>query len=174
MAVKIRLTRMGAKKKPVYRIVASDSRSPRDGKYNELIGTYDPNKNPADIKINEEVALKWLKNGAVPTDTAKNLLSKAGIIKKFADSKKGHLYMDLVLLTEKLVKALAVNKDLVSVKEFETDEENTVLIQVMVDSEDIGRVIGKAGRNANAVRTIVQASSYLNDNKKVKINIDSF
>ncbi len=90
MAVKIRLTRMGAKKKPVYRIVASDSRSPRDGKYNELIGTYDPNKNPADIKINEEVALKWLKNGAVPTDTAKNLLSKAGIIKKFADSKKGN------------------------------------------------------------------------------------
>lgn len=82
--------------------------------------------------------------------------------------------MDLVLLTEKLVKALAVNKDLVSVKEFETDEENTVLIQVMVDSEDIGRVIGKAGRNANAVRTIVQASSYLNDNKKVKIDIDSF
>lgn len=82
--------------------------------------------------------------------------------------------MDLVLLTEKLVKALAVNKDLVSVKEFETDEENTVLIQVMVDSEDIGRIIGKAGRNANAVRTIVQASSYLNDNKKVKINIDSF
>ena len=90
MAVKIRLTRMGAKKKPVYRIVASDSRSPRDGKYNELIGTYDPNKNPADIKINEEVALKRLKNGAVPTDTAKNLLSKAGIIKKFADSKKGN------------------------------------------------------------------------------------
>ena len=90
MAVKIRLTRMGAKKKPVYRIVASDSRSPRDGKYNELIGTYDPNKNPADIKINEEVTLKWLKNGAVPTDTAKNLLSKAGIIKKFADSKKGN------------------------------------------------------------------------------------
>lgn len=90
MAVKIRLTRMGAKKKPVYRIVASDSRSPRDGKYNELIGTYDPNKNPADIKINEEVALKWLKNGAIPTDTAKNLLSKAGIIKKFADSKKGN------------------------------------------------------------------------------------
>lgn len=90
MAVKIRLTRMGAKKKPVYRIVASDSRSPRDGKYNELIGTYDPNKNPADIKINEEVALKWLKNGAVPTDTAKNLLSKAGTIKKFADSKKGN------------------------------------------------------------------------------------
>lgn len=82
--------------------------------------------------------------------------------------------MDLVLLTEKLIKALAVNKDLVSVKEFETDEDNTILIQVMVDKDDIGRVIGKSGKNANAVRTLVQASSYLNENKKVKINIDSF
>ena len=82
--------------------------------------------------------------------------------------------MDLVLLTEKLVKALAVNKDLVSVKEFETDEENTVLIQVKVDSEDICIVIWKSCRNANAVRTIVQASIYFNDNNKVKINIDSF
>ena len=82
--------------------------------------------------------------------------------------------MRLVELTEKLVKALVLNKDLVSVKEFDTDEENTVLIQVMVDSEDIGRVIGKSGKNANAVRTLVQASSYLDSNKKVKIDIDTF
>ena len=82
--------------------------------------------------------------------------------------------MGLIELTEKLIKALVVNKDVVSVKEFETDEENTVLIQVMVDSEDIGRVIGKSGKNANAVRTLVQASSYLDNNKKVKINIDTF
>ena len=82
--------------------------------------------------------------------------------------------MELVQLTEKLIKALVVNKDVVSVKEFESDEENTVLIQVMVDSDDIGRVIGKSGKNANAVRTLVQASSYLDSNKKVKINIDTF
>ncbi|MDD6878777.1 MAG: KH domain-containing protein [bacterium] len=82
--------------------------------------------------------------------------------------------MDLVLLTEELIKALAVNKDDVSVKEFPSDEENTMLIEVMVSSDDIARVIGKAGRNANAVRTLVQASSYLKDNKKIKINIDSF
>ena len=82
--------------------------------------------------------------------------------------------MDLVLLTEELVKALALDKDSVNVKEFPTDEENTVLIQVMVNSEDVGRVIGKSGKNANAIRTLVQASSYLKDNKKVKINIDSF
>ncbi len=88
MAVKIRLTRMGAKKKPMYRIVASDSRSPRDGKYIELIGTYNPNTNPADVKINKEVAKKWLSNGAVPTDTARSLLSKAGVMKEFAESKK--------------------------------------------------------------------------------------
>lgn len=82
--------------------------------------------------------------------------------------------MDLVALTEELIKALAVNKETVSVKEFPSDEDNIMLIQVMVDSEDIGRVIGKSGKNANAVRTLVQASSYLNDNKKVKINIESF
>ena len=87
MAVKIRLTRMGAKKKPVYRIVASDSRRPRDGQYIELIGTYNPLTTPASVKINEEVAMKWLKNGAEPTDTARNLLSQAGIMKKFAESK---------------------------------------------------------------------------------------
>ena len=82
--------------------------------------------------------------------------------------------MDLVLLTEELVKALALDKDSVNVKEFPTDEENTILIQAMVNSEDVGRIIGKSGKNANAIRTIVQASSYLKDNKKVKITIDSF
>ncbi len=87
MAVKIRLTRMGAKKKPVYRIVASDSRRPRDGQYIELVGTYNPLTDPATVKINEEVALKWLSNGAEPTDTVRNLFSKAGVMKKFADSK---------------------------------------------------------------------------------------
>lgn len=87
MAVKIRLTRMGAKKRPSYRIVATDSRSPRDGKYLELIGFYNPLNDPAEIKVNEEVALKWLNNGAIPTDTAKDLLSKAGIMKKFHESK---------------------------------------------------------------------------------------
>lgn len=88
MAVKIRLTRMGAKKRPTYRIVASDSRNPRDGMYIELIGTYNPIATPAEVKINEELALKWLHNGAQPTDTVRNLFSKAGIMKKFADSKK--------------------------------------------------------------------------------------
>ena len=86
MAVKLRLTRMGAKKRPTYRIVATDSRKSRDGEYLELVGTYAP-VGEGQVKINEEVALKWLNQGAIPTDTVKNLLSKAGIMKKYADSK---------------------------------------------------------------------------------------
>ena len=87
MAVKIRLTRMGAKKRPMYRIVASDSRRPRDGEYLELIGTYNPVATPAEVKIDEEKALKWLTTGAIPSDTVRSLFSKAGIMKKFADTK---------------------------------------------------------------------------------------
>ncbi len=82
--------------------------------------------------------------------------------------------MDLIELTKEIVTALAKDKDSVSVKEFETDEENTILIQVMVSDEDMGRIIGRSGRNAQAIKTLVQASSYLKDNKKVKINIDKF
>ncbi len=80
--VKLRLKRMGSKKKPYYRIVAADSRDRRDGSFLELVGTYSPLED-SKININEEVALKWLKNGAMPTDTVKNLLSKAGIMEKF-------------------------------------------------------------------------------------------
>ena len=89
MAVKMRLKRMGAKKAPFYRVVVADSRSPRDGKFIELIGTYNPLVTPAEIKIKEELALEWLNNGAIPTDTVKNILSKAGIMAKYHNSKQG-------------------------------------------------------------------------------------
>lgn len=88
MAVKLRLTRMGSKKRPSYRIVATDSRSPRDGKYLELVGFYNPLTNPAEVKINEEVALKWLRNGAVLTDTVRDLFSKTGILTKFHEERR--------------------------------------------------------------------------------------
>ncbi len=82
--------------------------------------------------------------------------------------------MDLVSLTEKIVKSLVLDEESVSVKEFPTDEENVILIQVMVSEDDMGRVIGKAGKTANAIRTLVQASSSLKENKYVKIDIDKF
>ena len=80
MAVKMRLTRMGDKKSPFYRIVVADSRYPRDGRFIEEIGTYDTTKNPADIKVDVEKAQQWIKNGAQPTDTVKAILKKSGVI----------------------------------------------------------------------------------------------
>ena len=87
MAVKLRLKRMGSKQKPFYRIVAADSKSPRDGKFIELVGTYNPITVPHEVNIDEQKALKWLGNGAQPTDTVRTLLSNAGIMKKYAESK---------------------------------------------------------------------------------------
>ena len=81
MAVKIRLRRMGQKKAPFYRIIVADSRSPRDGRFIEEIGTYDPNQNPSAIKVNEELAKKWLTNGAQPTDVVAKIFKVAGIEK---------------------------------------------------------------------------------------------
>ena len=81
MAVKMRLRRMGAKKKPFYRIVVADSRSPRDGRFIEEIGTYDPNTDPSTFKVNEELAKKWLTNGAQPTEVVSKIFKQAGIEK---------------------------------------------------------------------------------------------
>ena len=79
MATKIRLKRMGAKKKPFYRIVVADSRAPRDGRFIEEIGYYNPNVEPAQIEVNVEAAQKWLNTGAQPSDTVRSLLKKAGV-----------------------------------------------------------------------------------------------
>ena len=82
MAVKIRLQRYGSKKRPFYRLVAADSRMKRDGRYLEIIGTYNPTTDPATVKVDVEKAQKWLSEGAKPTDTVKNLFKVAGINKK--------------------------------------------------------------------------------------------
>lgn len=81
MAVKMRLKRMGKKRHPIYRIVVADSRSPRDGRFIEEIGTYDPNQEPSVFDVNEEAAKKWLANGAQPTDTVSRIFKAAGIEK---------------------------------------------------------------------------------------------
>lgn len=86
--VKIRLARFGAKKNPFYRIVVADSRSPRDGRFIENIGFYDPNKSPISLKFDEEKAVAWLAKGAQATDTVRNLMSKAGILKRIDEAKR--------------------------------------------------------------------------------------
>ena len=88
MAVKLRLKRMGAKARPFYRIVAADSRSPRDGRFIETVGTYNPIKDADNITLDEEKVMKWLSVGAQPTQTVKNILSKQGVWAKFKDNKK--------------------------------------------------------------------------------------
>ena len=87
MAVKLRLKRMGSKQRPFYRIVAADSRSPRDGRFIETVGTYDPIKKEDNVTVDEEKALKWLNNGAQPTDTVKSILTQTGVWAKFKNNK---------------------------------------------------------------------------------------
>ena len=89
MAVRIRLQRHGKKRRPFYRLVAVDSRSQRDGRFIERIGYYDPMTDPANIVIDAEKALKWLRTGAQPSDTAKNLMSKTGVWEQFINEKQG-------------------------------------------------------------------------------------
>lgn len=88
MAVKLRLKRMGAKARPFYRIVAADSRSPRDGRFIETVGTYNPIQEANNVVIDEEKALKWLNNGAEPTDTVKSILKSQGTWAKFKNTNK--------------------------------------------------------------------------------------
>ena len=87
MSVKIRLTRHGSKKKPFYRIVAADIKSPRDGRFLEELGFYNPQTNPETVKVDEEKVLKWLSTGAQPSDTVKSILKKQGIMRKFHEIK---------------------------------------------------------------------------------------
>ncbi|EIM08727.1 30S ribosomal protein S16 [Bacillus atrophaeus] len=89
MAVKIRLKSMGSKRSPFYRIAVADSRSPRAGRFIETVGTYNPVVKPAEVKIDEELALKWLQTGAKPSDTVRNLFSNQGIMEKFHNAKQG-------------------------------------------------------------------------------------
>jgi len=88
MAVKIRLKRMGAKKKPFYRIVVADARAPRDGRFIDQLGIYNPVSEPKELQIDAEKAIKWLGDGAQPTDTVKDLFKKEGVFEKFEESKK--------------------------------------------------------------------------------------
>ena len=155
MAVKIRLRRMGQKKAPFYRIIVADSRSPRDGRFIEEVGYYDPNTEPSTIKFDEEAAKKWLGTGAQPTET---VASRYPVIE--VDSMKE--------LVEVIAKALVDNPDEVVVTESEKEEE--IVIELKVAPTDMGKVIGKQGRIAKAIRSVVKAASSKMD-KKVIVEI---
>ena len=128
MAVRIRLQRHGRKKRPFYRLVAADARAQRDGAFLERLGHYDPLTDPADIVIDEEKALKWLRHGAQPSDTAKRLLSKCGILMKFEYERLGRpMPEDTVVeeVQEQLVDTEPVESETNNVSDEATPDEVT-------------------------------------------------
>ena len=146
--VKMRLKRMGSKGAPFYRIVIADARAPRDGRFVEEVGYYDPTKEPSVIKIDQELATKWLSQGAQPTETVKKLLKIAGV--------------------EIIAKSLVDHPEQVSVSEEMNGEEQVISLKVA--PEDMGKVIGKQGRIAKAIRTVVKAAAIKQD-AKVSVEI---
>ena len=174
MAVKLRLKRMGSKRKPFYRIVAADSRAPRDGRFIEIIGTYNPTTEPASISLNEELAVKWIKQGAQPSDTVRNILSKEGILKRLHEEKNAKQCMidyEKVLLD--LVKPMVEDKTNVSVKQMPTLEDNEVLLYVYANSDDVARLIGRRGMMASSIRQMMSVASRKED-KRVTIKFESY
>ena len=151
MAVKIRLRRMGQKKAPFYRIVVADSRSPRDGRCIEEIGTYDPTKDPSEYHVDAELAKKWLSNGAQPTETVNRIFKAAGIEKQEVIAKSLVDFPDEVVVTE-------------------TESEKGTILELRVAQSDMGKVIGKQGRIAKAIRSVVKAAASKED-KKVIVEI---
>ena len=156
MAVKIRLRRMGQKKAPFYRIIVADSRSPRDGRFIEEIGTYDPSTDPSTFKVDVEAAKKWLANGAQPTEMVGKILKAAGVEYRMKE------------LVEVIAKSLVEHPDEVVVTE--TENEKTILVELRVAPSDMGKVIGKQGRIAKAIRSVVKAASS-KEEKKVVVEI---
>ena len=162
MAVKIRLRRMGQKKAPFYRIIVADSRSPRDGKFIEEIGTYDPTQDPSVYKLDEEAAKRWLANGAQPTDVV------AKIFNWLVSKNNSREVLVMKELVEVIAKSLVDCPDEVVVTE--TEENDAVLVELKVAPSDMGKVIGRQGRIAKAIRTVVKAASSKSD-KKVVVDI---
>ena len=144
--VKIRLRRMGAKKAPYYRVVVADSRYPRDGRFIEEIGTYNPCVSPAEIKIDADRAREWIKTGAQPTDTVRALLKKVDVLSGRGTMKELLLY---------IAGSLVDHPDQVTVTEVENGDELT--LELRVAPEDMGKVIGRQGRIAKEIRTVVRS-----------------
>ncbi len=126
MAVHLRLLRRGTKKRPFYRIVAADSRRARDGRFLEIVGTYDPITNPAEVAVAEEKVTKWLNEGAIPTDTVRSLFTQIGFLEKYEKANKGEDVSEMTLRTtikerqkktRKMKKAAIVTEEAPAVEE---------------------------------------------------------
>ncbi len=162
MAVRLRLTRVGGKKDPIWRVVVADQRSPRDGRVIETIGHYNAQTNPSTIVIDEERARSWLARGAQPSDTVRKLLR----IQRHRDpdglaapERRARWPRENPRrLLEYLAEGLVEDPDAVAVEQFEEDD-GTSCSSCASAPEDYGRVIGRGGRTAHALRTVVKAAA---------------
>ena len=145
MAVKLRLTRVGSKKNPIYRVVAADSRSPRDGKFIEIVGRYNPQPEPSLIEFDEEKVRGWLAQGRAADGAGRP-----------AAEGQGHLLVAMAELLAELARRLVDEPDAVRVEQVEGDDGSLVL-RLHVAEGDVGKVIGRQGRIARALRTVVRA-----------------
>ena len=157
--VKIRLRRMGAKKAPFYRVVVADSRYPRDGRFIEEIGTYNPCVSPAEISIDADRAREWIKTGAQPTDTVRALLKKVDVLLS-----EGAAMKELLLY---IARSLVDHPEQVTVTEVGEAEDLT--LELRVAPEDMGKVIGRQGRIAKEIRTVVRSYA---QRTGVKVSVD--
>ncbi len=153
MAVRMRLTRVGSKKNPIYRVVVADSRSPRDGKFIEIVGRYNPQTDPSLIEFDEAKVKDWLSKGVQPSDAVSRLLK----VKKY------RLMTPTAELVEYLARRLSRSRTRCASKR--TTRTATLVIRLHVRAEDIGRVIGRGGRIARALRTVVRACGAREDRR---------
>ena len=144
MAVKLRLTRVGSKKNPVYRIVAADSRSPRDGKFLEIVGRYNPQTDPSTIELDEERIKDWLSKGAQPSSTVREAAEGQGCRARLSSSSTW---------------PAASSTSRTRSGSRSSSARATLVIELYVAKDDVGKVIGRQGRIARALRTVVRASA---------------
>ena len=161
----MRLTRVGGKKDPVWRVVVADRRSPRDGRFIETIGRYNAQTDPSTIVLNEERVRHWLERGAQPSDTVRKLLKTQGIQPAGRVGRAAPVRE----LLEYLARALVDEPERVRVEEFEEDD-GTLVLELSVGDDDYGQVIGRGGRTAQALRTVVKAAA-VKDNRRVLVDI---
>ncbi len=157
MAVKLRLTRVGSKKNPIYRVVAADSRAPRDGKFLDIVGRYNPQTDPSTIDLDEAKVKDWLVEGRAADRGGRE-----------ADQDLRHREVDVVELLAYLARELVDDPEAVRVEEEERDDALVLVLHVAPD--DVGKVIGRQGRIARALRTLVRASS-ARDGRRVLVEI---